>query len=207
MPTWDGDFQDRVETTMRVGDDGRFAWHVNPSTRPVVEARQIRVLEGEPTSTFEESGTVPPPTQSVDVPYELTVDRPDLTEINLTWDLPDDMDLEVYSDLDGSGTADEGEPQVGSSGSFVGEKERVLLERAPAGDYVIRVINYASVSPTWTVTAETFDADMETVPGLVEAWTLRCEVDGEILEQRPVVVDRGDVERVNLRDCRRAARS
>lgn len=199
-PTWEGSFQDRVETTMMVGSKSRFSWHVNPSTRPLVEARQIRVLAEEPTSTFAESGTQTVPTGHVDVPYTLAQDQPDLLDIRLTWDLPDDMDLEVYRK--------EGDElvEVGSSGGFVGVKERVLLEKPEAGEYVLRVINFASVSPTWTVTAETYESRMETIGGLIEAWTLTCEVDGQVLETRPVIVDRGEVQKVDLRGCLRAAK-
>ncbi len=206
FPTWEGSFTDRVETEIVVGEDGRYRWHVNPSTRPVVQARQVRVLGEEPTSSFEQTGTVPPPNGHVDVPYVLEVDQPDLLQIDLTWDLPDDMDLEVYRDLDGNGTADGDDPQVGSSGSFVGEKERVLLEAPEAGAYVVRVINFASASPTWTVTADTYEAEFDTVGGLVEAWTLECEVDGEVLSRQAVVIDRGDVEKADLKACIARAR-
>jgi hypothetical protein len=185
---------------MMVGSKGRFSWHVNPSTRPVVESRQTRVLAEEPTSTFEETGTQVPPTQHVDVPYTLEEDRPGLLQIRLDWELPDDMDLEVYR-RDGDDLV-----EVGSSGNFVDEKERVLLEKPRAGEYVLRVINYASVSPTWTVTAETFQSELRTIEGLVGAWTLTCEVDGRVLEKRPVVVDRGEIQKVNLTGCLRAAK-
>jgi hypothetical protein len=201
-PTWEASFQDRVDTTIAVtSNSGRFTWHVNPSTRPLAESRQIRVLGGEPTSEFEESGTVPPPTQHVDVPYTLEEGvTADVLDIRLTWDLPDDMDLEVYK------VVGEELEQVGSSGAFVGEKERVLLEDAEPGDYVIRVINFASASPTWTVTAETFTSDVDTVSGVIEAWTLSCEVDGEVLQQVPVIVDRHQIEKVDLGACIREAR-
>ena len=31
-------FRERIETAMTTGSDGRFRWHVNPSTRPAVAA-------------------------------------------------------------------------------------------------------------------------------------------------------------------------
>ena len=47
-PTWDGVIQDTLDTTMTVGPNGRYTWHVNPSTRPVVMDRQIETISGEP---------------------------------------------------------------------------------------------------------------------------------------------------------------
>ena len=200
-PTWEGSFTDTVETTMTVPTAGRFSWHVNPSTRPLVQSRQIRVLGEEPIDHFEESGTVPAPMSHVDVDYPIAQDVDGIVELRLTWDLPDDMDLEVYR-RDGEELV-----QVGSSGAFVGEKERVILSSPPAGDYVIRVINYASASPTWTVTADTYEASMETIEGpVIEAWTLSCEVDGRVIEKRPVVVDRGQIQKVDLNVCVREAK-
>jgi hypothetical protein len=130
---------------------------------------------------------------------EFTVDRDaDLFEVVLDWPTPDDMDLEVYrQEADGSLTP------VGSSGNFVGEKERVLLQDPAQGTYVLRAINFASVAPSWTVTASLFEAETSTVPGLVEVWTLTCERDGRVVERVPVVIDRGQQLRVDLRACGR----
>ena len=41
----------------------------------------------------------------------------------------------------------------------------------------------------------------EEVPGLIESWTLSCEKDGKVLEQVPVVVDRGQQVKADLRTC------
>jgi hypothetical protein len=109
------------------------------------------------------------------------------------------MDLEVYrKKADGSLT------QVGTSGAFVGEKERVQIAAPEPGTYVLRVINFASVSPTYTVTATLFDSTTvasEEVPGLIENWTLSCEKNGRVLEQVPVVVGRGQQVKVDLKTC------
>jgi hypothetical protein len=129
----------------------------------------------------------------------------DVLQIDLDWPAPDDMDLEVYrKNADGSLT------QVGSSGNFVGEKERVQLAGPEPGTYVLRVINFASTSPTYTVTATLFDSAVvssEEVGGLIENWTLSCEKDGRTLEQVPVVVNRGQQVKVDLRACANAWRS
>jgi hypothetical protein len=65
------------------------------------------------------------------------------------------------------------------------------------------VINFASVTPSWTLTASLFNADSSTVPGLVETWTLTCERNGRVMETVPVMIDRGQQLRVNLTACGR----
>jgi hypothetical protein len=195
-PTWEGSITDSLDTTMTVGTNGRYTWHVNPSTRPVVMDRQVETISGDPVASQSWTGTTAP-LQSTD--QEFTVDRTvDLLEINLDWPTPDDLDLEVYrKNADGSLT------QVGSSGNAVNEKERVLLQDPDQGTYVLRVINFASATPNWTLTADLFDADTSTVPGLVENWTLTCEVGGQVRQTVPVVVDRGQQLKVDLRACGR----
>jgi hypothetical protein len=195
-PTWDGSIQDSLDTTMTVGSNGRYTWHVNPSTRPVVMDRQIETISGDPVAEQSWTGTTAP-LQSTD--QEFTVDQDvDLLEINLDWPTPDDLDLEVYRK-----NADGSLAQVGSSGNSVNEKERVLLQDPAQGAYVLRVINFASVTPNWTLTAALFNADASTVPGLVENWTLTCEVAGQVRQTVPVVVDRGQQLRVDLTACGR----
>jgi hypothetical protein len=195
-PTWDGSIQDSLDTTMTVGSNGRYTWHVNPSTRPVVMDRQIETISGDPVAEQSWTGTTAP-LQSTD--QEFVVDQDvDLLEINLDWPTPDDLDLEVYRK-----NADGSLAQVGSSGNSVNEKERVLLQDPAQGIYVLRVINFASVTPDWTLTAALFNADASTVPGLVENWTLTCEVAGQVRQTVPVVVDRGQQLRVDLTACGR----
>lgn len=197
-PTWSGAIQDTLETAMTVGSSGKYTWHVNPSTRPVVQARQTRTISSEPLKQETFTGTTPP-AQSTD--KEFTVDRDaDVFEVKLDWPTPDDLDLRVLRrNADGSLT------EVGSSASFVGSKERVLLDDAEQGTYVLRVENFASVSPTWTMTASLFDATQEWESGLIENWTLSCEKDGEVLEQMPVVVERGQQVKADLNTCRQKA--
>jgi hypothetical protein len=195
-PTWDGSIQDSLDTTMTVGSNGPYTWHVNPSTRPVVMDRQIETISGDPVAEQSWTGTTAP-LQSTD--QEFVVDQDvDLLEINLDWPTPDDLDLEVYRK-----NADGSLAQVGSSGNSVNEKERVLLQDPAQGTYVLRVINFASVTPNWTLTAALFNADASTVPGLVENWTLTCEVAGQVRQTVPVVVDRGQQLRVDLTACGR----
>jgi hypothetical protein len=195
-PTWESSIQDTLNSTMTVGPDGRFTWHVNPSTRPVVMDRQVETVSGEPVAEESWTGTTAP-LQSTDQEFTVAQDV-DLLEINLDWPTPDDLDLEVYrKNADGSLTP------AGSSGNAVAEKERVLIQDPAQGSYVLRVINFASVTPNWTLTAALFNADASTVPGLVENWTLTCERDGRVIQTVPVVVDRGQQLRVDLNACGR----
>jgi hypothetical protein len=195
-PTWESSIQDTLDTTMTVGPDGRFTWHVNPSTRPVVMDRQVETVSGEPVAEESWTGTTAP-LQSTDQEFTVAQDV-DLLEIDLDWPTPDDLDLEVYrKNADGSLTP------AGSSGNSVAEKERVLMQDPAQGTYVLRVINFASVTPNWTLTAALFNAEASTVPGLVENWTLTCERDGRVIQTVPVVVDRGQQLRVDLNACGR----
>ncbi|WP_034275006.1 M14 family zinc carboxypeptidase [Haloechinothrix halophila] len=196
-PTWESSISDTIETTMRVGEKGKFEWHVNPSTRPIVMDRQYEVLAEEPLRSESFEGTTPAPTEHVDHEFTVTESDVDLLEVKLDWATPDDMDLEVYyREADGSLT------QVASSGQFVGEKERALVQQPQQGTYVFRVINYASTAPSYTVTGSLYATESETVPRqLIENYTLTCEKDGQVLEQIPVVVDRGQQVKAKLRDC------
>ncbi|MBT2675853.1 carboxypeptidase [Streptomyces sp. ISL-14] len=193
-PTWSGTIADSLDTTMTVGAGGGFTWHVNPSTRPVVKARQIRVVDSDPLKRQTYTGTTLP-AQPTD--REFTVDRAaDLLEVRLDWPAPDDLDLYVLRrNADGSLT------EVGRSTGSVGEKERVLLDSPAQGDYVLRVENWASAAPSWELTASLYDASTQEVGGLVENWTLTCEKNGKVLQRVPVVVDRGQRVKADLKTC------
>ncbi|MET9438409.1 M14 family zinc carboxypeptidase [Streptomyces sp. NPDC006551] len=193
-PTWAGVIQDTLDTTLTVGAAGSYTWHVNPSTRPVVKARQTRVIASEPLKRQSYTGTTAP-TQATD--QEFTVDRAaDLLEVKLDWPTPDDLDLRVLrKNADGTLT------EVGGSAGSVGVKERVLLDSPAQGTYVLRVENWASAAPSWTLTASLYDATEQQTGGLVENWTLSCEKNGTVLERVPVVVDRGGHVKADLKTC------
>ncbi|PPK97934.1 zinc carboxypeptidase [Kineococcus xinjiangensis] len=191
--------QDRLATTMTVPAGGRYEWHVNPSTRPVVMERRLKTTASEPTASQTFSGVAPTPVIG-HVDHEFTVTAADqaLLQVDLTWPTPDDMDLEVYRKAaDGTLT------RVASSGNFLGEKETAVLESPEPGTYVLRVINFASASPTYEVTAAVYGAGPDqVVGGLVENWTLSCAgPDGTVHERVPVVVDRGQQAKVDLKKC------
>ena len=195
-PTWESSFTDTLNTTMRAGGD--FAWHINQSTRPVVQEKLVEITEDQPVRSQTYQGGPTTVGDHVDHDFAVTESGIDVLQVDLDWPTPDDLDLEVYrKDADGTLT------QVGSSGNFVGDKERVLMQDPAQGTYVLRVLNFASVTPNWTLTAALFNAESSTVPGLVENWTLTCERDGRVIQTVPVVIDRGQQLRVNLAACGR----
>ena len=197
-PTWNSSISDTIETTMRVGDSGGFRWHVNPSTRPMVMDRQYEVLADEPIRSKTYNGAFIAPTQHTDHTFTVKRSGVDLLDVTLDWPTPDDLDLKVfYREQDGSLT------EVASSEQFVNEKERALVEAPKPGGYVFRVINYTSASPSYTLTGSLYDTEPKTVPRqLIENYTLTCEKNGKILQQTPVVVDRGQVVKADLSRCR-----
>jgi len=197
-PTWESSFKDRINTPIKVGRDGRFEWIVNPSTRPVVRPRVYQELSNEPYFEKVIDGTNPGPGAHTD--HELVLDEDvAVWRTALDWPTPDDMDLEVYRKVDGKLV------KVGSSGNFVGDKERVDLADAEAGTYVLRVINFASTSPTYTLTESFFEATTKTTEGKRESYTLTCEKKGKVLQTSKVFIARGQVKRIDLAECRRKA--
>ena len=69
---------------------------------------------------------------------------------------------------------------------------------------MLRVINFASTAPTYSLTATLFDStlvDSREVPGLIENWTMTCEKDGRVLQKESVVIDRGQQAKVNWSEC------
>ena len=200
-PTWESSFIDSLNSTMQVGSGGKYTWHVNQSTRPVVQDKLVEITEDKPVRTETIQGGPTAVGQSVDHPFTVTESGIDVLQVDLDWPTPDDMDLEVYKkNADGSLT------EVGSSGNFVNEKERAEIAAPETGDYVLRVINFASTAPTYTLTATLFDStlvDSKEVPGLIENWTMTCEKDGRVLQKESVVVDRGEQAKVDFSECAR----
>lgn len=195
-------FKDELNTTMVSG--GHVEWHVNPSTRPAVMERVVYDVAEEPSRTFEHDGTPPAaPGEHVDVPFSLTEkDASERLDIDLSWDTPDDLDLEVYRKVGGDLTL------VDSSGNPPPMSESVSIEKPEPGSYVLRVINYQSVATTFHLSASTYPVHVTDVhPALVpfETWTLTCETPGgDVLQTTNVLVSRGDRVVIDLAPCRAA---
>jgi Zinc carboxypeptidase len=194
---------DRLESTLVVPSGNRYTWHVNPSTRPEVMEHRVRLLADAPTreETTTKNAVVWTPGDHVDIPFSMPETGVGALKVNLDWPTPDDLDLEVYHrQPDGSLL------EVGSSGEFVLAKEEALMELPEPGEYVIRVINFASVTTTFTVTAGLYGFVGEDVFGgnIVESYSLSCaRPNGTVLQTAAVTVDRGRTARVNMRECTR----
>lgn len=197
-PTWSSSFEDFVDSSITVPGSGRFSWIVNPSTRPVVRSRTYDKIADKPfaSKTFE-GGMLTPLTGTAD--HEYVVKRAtDVLKIDLSWPTPDDMDLEVYRKK-----ADGSLEEVGSSANLPAQDESVQIVDAKPGTYVIRVLNYTSVAPSYTVEVGQYAAQKARTPGKREAYTLTCEVGGKVRSRQQVFVDRGQVRRLDLaRACK-----
>ncbi len=192
--------EDRLESTLTVPANGRYSWHVNPSTRPEVMEHRVTILAQEPTREEAFSWTgVWLPGDHVDFDFSLPEAGVAALKVNLDWPTPDDLDLYVYY-RNPDGTLVE----VGSSGEFVLAKEEAILELPEAGEYVLRVENFASATPSFSLTAGLYGAVGEDVFGgnVVESYKLTCErPDGTVLQTASVTVDRGRSAKVDLKEC------
>ncbi len=203
-------FEDTLDTTTKVGPDGRFEWHVNPSTRPLVAQDSGRPATGEPSDsqTFASRGTAvpcanfdtPPETcyedHAITVPSGAGIDNAKAA-IRIEWATPaSDYDMKVYrADSEGNAT---GEP-VGVSGQGTTAFEEAVLTD-PAGDYVVRVINYAAVEP-WSGTVS-FEGPGEFQAATTETWTLSCEqTEGRADSAQQLVIARGERRTLDLRSA------
>jgi hypothetical protein len=191
---------DRLESTLVVPASNKFTWHVNPSTRPEVMEHRVRILADEPTreETFTWAGAWLPG-DHVDFDFSMPETGVGALKVNLDWPTPDDLDLYVfYKNPDGSLV------EVGSSAEFILVKEEALVELPEPGDYVLRVENFASASPSFTLTAGLYGVAGEDVFGgnIVESYSLSCaRPDGTVLQTTTVTVDRGRTKRINLGEC------
>jgi len=197
-PTWESSFRDRIDTPVRVGNSGRFSMIVNPSTRPVVQPRTFQRVATKASSVKVIEGSTPAPNGYTDTTFTVPAGV-DLWRTDLDWPTPDDLDLTVFRKQGGQLV------EVGSSGGLPGEKEMVELPDPAAGTYVLRVINYSSVAPSYTLTESFFDATTSTTEGKRESYRLTCEVRGKVLQSTKVFITRGQVKQVDLGECRRRA--
>jgi hypothetical protein len=163
---------------------------------------RVRILAEEPTrqQTFNWTG-VWKIGDHVDFDFSLPETNVGALKVALDWPTPDDLDLYVYyRNPDGRLV------EVGSSGNFVLDKEEALVELPEPGQYVLRAENFASVTPSFTMTASLHGVVGEDVSGgnVVESYRLTCErQDGTVLQTVSVAVDRGRTKRVDLKDCQR----
>jgi hypothetical protein len=193
-PTWESSFEDFVDSSIKVGANGSFSWVVNPSTRPVVMEKKGATYAAKPfaSETFTGSFTVP---AIGTAQHEFVAKKAsDLLKVDLSWPTPDDLDLAVYRK--------EGDQlvEVGTSGNAPGTPEQVQVIDAKPGTYVIEVINFGSVAPSYTVEVGQFAKQAgPVVRGTKESYVLTCEVGGKVRSKQSVYLERGDVRTLDLR--------
>jgi Zinc carboxypeptidase len=199
-PTFDGStFTDSLNSTTQVGSNGRFVWHTNPSTRPLVAKNQPASGQPSEAVSFESRGESTPCANFDDPPETCYEDHPitipsgegidnATARVRIEWGTPaSDYDMKILKD----GAV------VATSGQGTTNFEEVTLTE-PAGSYVVRVINYAAAEP-WSGSV-TFGGGAPNE----ETWTLSCEQpEGTIRSARQVFVERGQTRTLDLRNhCR-----
>jgi murein tripeptide amidase MpaA len=223
-PVWQDDFGTVIGNPMLFPDSleselhsngGRFSWHMNPSTRPVVAGRFGRDPTGPPQGQIALANPAGQPAENteanhLDGAYEaipFTVAGPPEVDngrmaVHIQWSNPEtDWDLYV---VNAAGEV------VTQSASFGDTTEDAVLFDPPPGQYTAHVVNYDQVVEPpafddWSNGSVTFASPRPLTRGPKEAWTLTCEDRrGRLRAIRDLVVDRGD--RVNVgRVCSSAA--
>ena len=213
-------FDDTLESTMRVPSSGRFEWHINPSTRPLVAKERGRNPTGPPSGpiTFAGDPSGPPadgaapggnanttnPLFYNEHPFTAPSDGDNATAtIRAEWASPaSDWDMKVYEDRDGSGTVSDGDAVVGASEQGTTDFEQTTLAEpvlAPGKKFVVRMTNFAAVEPyegSITFASPSFQAAQK------EAWTLTCENnDGTVFKTSQVTIDRGQRQSQDFAGC------
>jgi hypothetical protein len=205
---------DHLETTLTVPSSGRFAWHVNPSTRPFeLKEREVPGEITQTMQTFIGSGEVAPTSAEVDpagseTEHTFVVGATDGTQslgLDLAWEVPaEDFDLrlcrvvsETQCDPIGTGT------DLGASGNPPGSFEHIAVDAPPVGTYRATVVRYATARDDYTLTVTRSNtAGSSVVPGRREPWILTCETSaGTVLQRAEVIVDRGQTASVDLKLC------
>jgi hypothetical protein len=187
-------------------DGGRFAWSVNPSTRPVIVGRYGRDPLAPPQEDVDLVNPPGIPAEGETEEATFTVEGlPEadnaIAQVVIGWggDDPDvDWDVVVVDD--------QGVP-VAAAETLDNPETALLVDPAP-GEYTVQVTNYAggTAASDWTGYV-TFDGPQPaTYSGLHEAWLLTCTDlrSGRVVGSREVVVDRGETARAG-RVCTPAA--
>ncbi len=209
-PVWQDDFgtviRDPIQFTDTLTSEMKttgptFAWHVNPSTRPVVAGRDGRDPTGPPQAGITFANPAGIPAENVDYPPDppfeaipFTVKGPadgvdnGRMTVHIEWSNPE-TDWDIYV-IGPNGQI------VSQSASFGDTTEDASLFDPPPGNYTLHVINYDQVSNTpddWSNGRVTFSSpNPKVVTGTKESWTLSClDANGRVKATRQVIVDRG----------------
>jgi hypothetical protein len=214
-PVWRDDLGTSIGDPLRFTDTltselrpagGAFAWHVNPSTRPLVAGRHGRDATGPPQERIDLANPpgipatnpdYPPGGPVEELPFRVngpadSVDNGRMS-VHLEWSSPDtDWDLYVLGP--------DGEVVAQSTG-FGDNTEDATVFDPPPGEYRLHVVNYDQVMhrpDDWFDAHVTFRSPAARIEtGAKESWTLTCtDARGRVQATRQVVVDRGARARV-----------
>jgi zinc carboxypeptidase len=200
-------FTDTINTTMVVPRSGRYTYHLNPSTRPLVAKAKGRVARGRPSGpkSFQTNGpaattpcaeaTAPPPScyelHLITVPRGPGIDNARAT-VRIEWNTPvSDWDMDIFrANAQGQPV---GEPIGSSKQGTTNFEETTLSELFLPDRFVVRVINYAAVAPAdgWTGRV-TFGGPAPYTPAKTETWTFTCEGRGKVGSRMAVTIKRGE---------------
>ncbi len=203
-------FEDRLDTSTTVGADGRFEWHVNPSTRPiVVKGSRSSEVQPTPAQTVDISSELPvlPPAAGAttavgtkDFAFDVTADAARQIRAQIDGAEGDDYDLYLYK---GEKSPDNA---VASSTSATAD-EALVYDYPEPGRYILSVQNWLATGG-WTGKLEVFGSVPGTevvVPGGIEAWTVTCtRPNGRVIGTEQIVIERG--ERKSVTVCRRGGK-
>ena len=214
-------FKDTLNSTMRVPASGRYEWHINQSTRPLVAKDRGRNPTGPPSPEQSFSGSPAGPPSDGAIPggdasstnplnyneHPITVpgDGDNFTmTVRIEWATPgSDWDMKLYRDDDGSGTASPGDLQVGASEQGETDFEQITIADAlvkPGAKYVARVTNFAATEPYSGKV--TYGAPTGVQAAQKESWTLTCESgDGTVFKTSQVLIDRGQRQSQDFEGC------
>ncbi|HWH29998.1 MAG TPA: hypothetical protein VNU26_13760, partial [Mycobacteriales bacterium] len=190
FPLWDGSLvADTVATAMTTTSAGGFTYHANPSTRPFVQSRKASVLGGA-KETFTASGSTRP-FSSQETPFTLSQPA-DVLKATVRVTVPTaaetlkNYDLYLLNDK-GEVVAEARAWAVANTLTWTGPGGQGV----PAGKYTLRASNGVALAMAYQLEATSHDVVRDRTPRQFEQWTLSCIVDGGVVGQAPVSVERG----------------
>jgi Ca2+-binding RTX toxin-like protein len=136
----------------------------------------------------------------------------DSATVSLEWtNGANDWDLIVFRDGDGDGqsitpgqdveVAQSGNPPPGVNESATFNQPETADGRLEPGNYVARVVNYATVTPDPYTLSVGFAGPEPFVPGQTESWKLTCTYAGEARVTQEIVIARGERQTLDLSQC------
>ena len=179
---------------------GRFAWSINPSTRPYVAGRYGRDPQGPAQTGFDLANPAGVPAINQNYPTDPTAETIPFTvkgmpevdnarlDVSIHWKSTNtDWDLFVYNSA--------GE-LVAQSANGDTNAEKATMFDPPAGDYKAVIVNFAQPDPAntddWSAGRVDFASPLPTTYGPKEAYTLTCsDRQGRVVGITDLYTDRG----------------